>query len=120
MIYYFYTIIRESFLQEDKKVIVSSGNKIAIGDNLEKALENLLSTYAVDIEIENTENMQGLIEAIIKANNNLTESNENDDWEMMGKDLKRLQELIKSLETMNNEQTSNETVLLGPDSKNIN
>ena len=44
-------------------------------------------------------------EAIIKANNNLTESNENDDWEMMGKDLKRLQELIKSLETMNEEQS---------------
>ncbi len=72
-----------------KKVIVSSGNKIAIGDTLEKSLENLLSTYAVDIEIENTEKIcKGLIEAIIKANNNLTESNENDDWEMMGKRFK--------------------------------
>ena len=68
----------------------------------------MLSTYAVDIEIENTESLQGLIEAIIKANNNLTESNENDDWEMMGRDLKRLQELIKSLETMNEEQNKKE------------
>ena len=99
------TKLNESKIPLLKKVIVSSGNKIAIGDTLEKSLENLLSTYAVDIEIENTENMQGLIEAIIKANNNLTESNENDDWEMMGKDLKRLQELIKSLETMNEEQS---------------
>ena len=84
-----------------KKVIVSSGNKIAIGDTLEKSLENLLSTYAVDIEIENTENMQGLIEAIIKANNNLTESNENDDWEMMGKRFKtfaRINKIIRNNE----------------------
>ena len=85
------TKLNESKIPVLKKVVVSSGNKIAIGDTIQKALENLLSTYAVDIEIENTESLQGLIEAIIKANNNLTESNENDDWEMMGRDLKRLQ-----------------------------
>ena len=39
-----------------------------------------------------------LIEAIIKANKNLTQSNENNDWEMMGKDIKKVQELIDSLE----------------------
>ena len=102
------TKLNESKIPVLKKVVVSSGNKIAIGDTIQKALENLLSTYAVDIEIENTESLQGLIEAIIKANNNLTESNENDDWEMMGRDLKRLQELIKSLETMNEEQNKKE------------
>lgn len=102
------TKLNESKIPVLKKVVVSSGNKIAIGDTIQKALENLLSTYAVDIEIENTESLQGLIEAIIKANNNLTESNENDDWEMMGRDLKRLQELIKSLETMNEEQSKKE------------
>lgn len=91
-----------------KKVIVASGNKVAIGDNLNLALQKLLSQYAVDIEVENTDDIQGLIEAIIKANNNLTESNENDDWEMIGKDLKRLQELIKSLEMMNEEQNKKE------------
>ena len=90
-------------------MVVSSGNKIAIGDNIEKALENLLSKYAVDIEIENTEDIEGLIEAIIKANNNLTESNQNDDWEMVGKDIKKLQELIKSLEIMKEEQDKNKT-----------
>lgn len=102
------TKLNESKIPVLKKVVVSSGNKIAIGDTIQKALEKLLSTYAVDIEIENTESLQGLIEAIIKANNNLTESNENDDWEMMGRDLKRLQELIKSLETMNEEQNKKE------------
>ena len=81
-----------------KKVIVASGNKVAIGDTFENALDNLLSTYAVDIEVENTDDVEGLIDAIIKANQNLTESNENNDWEMMGRDIKKLQDLINSLE----------------------
>ena len=71
---------------------------------MKKALENLLSKYAVDIEVENTEDIEGLIEAIIKANKNLTESNENNDWEMMGNDIKRLQELIDSLEKVKEEE----------------
>ncbi len=95
-----------------KKVIVASGNKVAIGDTFESALDNLLSTYAVDIEVENTDDVDGLIDAIIKANQNLTESNENNDWEMMGRDIKKLQDLINSLEQAqeaeNKEQDKNE------------
>ena len=92
------TMLNESEVPVLKKVVVASGNKVAIGDNLTKALENLLSKYAVDIEVENTDDVEGLIEAIIKANKNLTQSNENNDWEMMGKDIKKVQELIDSLE----------------------
>ena len=92
------TMLNESEVPVLKKVVVASGNKVAIGDNLTKALENLLSKYAVDIEVENTDDVEGLIEAIIKANKNLTQSNENNDWEMMGKDIKKIQELIDSLE----------------------
>lgn len=98
------TMLNESEVPILKKVIVASGNKVAIGDTLTKALENLLSTYAVDIEVENTDDIEGLIEAIIKANKNLTESNTNNDWEMMGKDIKRLQDLITSLETVKEEE----------------
>ena len=98
------TMLNESEVPILKKVIVASGNKVAIGDTLSQALEKLLSTYAVDIEVENTEDMEGLIEAIIKANKNLTESNQNNDWEMMGKDIKRLQDLISSLETVKSEE----------------
>lgn len=87
-----------------KKVIVASGNKVAIGDTLNLALQKLLSQYAVDIEIENTDDVEGLIEAIIKANNNLTQSNENGNWELMGKDIDKLQNLIKSLEKLKNEE----------------
>ena len=92
------TMLNESEVPVLKKVVVASGNKVAIGDNLTKALENLLSKYAVDIEVENTDDVEGLIEEIIKANKNLTQSNENNDWEMMGKDIKKVQELIDSLE----------------------
>lgn len=81
-----------------KKVIVASGNKVSIGNNLKEALENLLSHYAVDIEIENTDNVEDLIQLIIKANNNLEESNKSNDWELIGKDMKKLQALIKKLE----------------------
>ena len=92
------TMLNESEVPLLKKVIVASGNKVAIGDDLKKALINLQSKYAVDIEVENTDDAEGLIEAIIKANKNLSESNQNNDWEMMGKDVKKLQDLITSLE----------------------
>lgn len=83
-----------------KKVIVSSGNKIAIGDTLKQALTNLVSKEAVDIEIENTDTIEDLINTIINANNNLTTSNESNNWEMMGKDVNKLQELINKLEKL--------------------
>ena len=92
------TLLNESEVPLLKKVIVASGNKVAIGDDLQKALTNLQSKYAVDIEVENTDDVEGLIEAIIQANKNLDESNQNNDWEMMGKDVKKLQDLITSLE----------------------
>jgi len=81
-----------------EKVIVASGTKVAIGDTLDEAITNLLSQSAVNIEITSTEDIEGLIEAIINANDNLSESNDRNDWEMMGTDLKELQTLIQSLE----------------------
>lgn len=98
------TMLNESEVPVLKKVVVASGNKVAIGDTLAKALENLLSTYAVDIEVENTDDIEGLVEAIIKANKNLTDSSNNNDWEMIGKDIKRLQDLITSLEKVKEEE----------------
>lgn len=86
-----------------KKVIVASGTKVAIGDNLVEALRKLLSEYATDVEVENTDTIDGLVEAIIKANNNLEESNNTNDWEQIGKDLKKLQSLITQLEELQKE-----------------
>ena len=98
------TMINESDVPVLKKIIVASGNKVAIGNNINEAIKNLLSQYAVDIEVENTDDLQGLIDAIIKANNNLTESNKNNDWEMMGSDIKKLQGLVNSLEKLQEEE----------------
>ena len=87
-----------------KKVIVASGSKLAIGDNITEALRNLVSQYAVDIEVENTDSVEDLVDAVIKANNNLKESTSNSDYEMMGRDIKRLQDLINQLENVVEEE----------------
>ena len=99
------TMLNESEIPLLKKIIIASGNKVAIGNNLNEALENLLSKYAVNIYVENTENIEGLIDAIIRANQNLTESSNNNNWEMMGKDIEKLQQLITSLEQVKKEET---------------
>ena len=91
-----------------KKIVVASGNKVAIGENLTEALNNLLSQYAIDIEVESTDTVDGLIDAIIKANENLKQSNENNNWEMIGKDMGKLQELINKLEVLVEEESKNE------------
>ena len=52
-------------------------------------IENLLSKSAVNIEVESTPTQEGLINAIIKANKNLDESMKNNNWEMMGKDIRK-------------------------------
>lgn len=102
--------VYQEYINEDdstptlKKVIVASGNKLAIGNNLNEALRNLVSQYAVDIEVENTDSIEDLVQAIIKANGNLKESTANSDFEMIGKDIQRLQDLIDSLQKLVEEQ----------------
>ena len=93
-------INEEDALPTLKKIVVASGNKVAIGDNLKMALTNLVSQNAIGIEIQNTDDIEGLIELIIKANKNLEQSTSNGDWEMVGKDMERLQNLINKLETV--------------------
>ena len=94
----------ESKIPALKKIVVASGNKVAIGDNLEEALNNLLSREASNIEVENTEDIDGVIDAIIKANKNLLESTSNNDWELMGTDIEKLQSLINTLEELKAEE----------------
>ena len=86
-----------------KKVIVASGNKVAIGDTFAEGLNNLVSQNAVDIEVENTDNIDDLIELVIRANNNLKTSTQSNDWEQIGKDTQRLQDLVDKLEKLQTE-----------------
>ena len=103
------TMINESEIPLLKKIVVASGNKVAIGDTLQEALQNLLSNSAVDIEVENTEDIDGLIDSIIKANQNLKDSTNNSDWNMIGSDIERLQTLIDSLEELKKEEDASNT-----------
>ena len=102
--------VYQEYINEDdstptlKKVIVASGNKLAIGNNLSEALKNLVSQYAVNIEVESTDSIEDLIQALIKANSNLKESTSNANFEMMGKDIQKLQNLIDSLQELVEEQ----------------
>ncbi len=102
-----------------KKVVVASGNKVAIGDTFTEALNNLVSQNAVDIEVENTDDIDDLIELIIRANNNLKTSTQSSDWEQIGKDTQRLQDLVDRLEQLQaevkeqeaeNQEIQNETI----------
>lgn len=92
------TAINESKLPILKKVIVASGNKVAIGDNLQEAIESLLTQSEANIETVTQDNLDGLMELIVKANNNLTSSLESNNWELIGSDIQKLQDLIKQME----------------------
>lgn len=103
-----------------KKVVVASGTKVAIGDTFTQALTNLVSQYAVNIEVGNSDNIDELISLIIKANNNLKTSTQSNDWEQIGKDTKKLQTLIDRLEEVKAELDKKEQEEQEKMSENIN
>ena len=102
-----------------KKVVVASGSKVAIGDNISEALENLLSQSAVSIKVTNTDTIDDLINAIIEANKNLKDSTASNDFEMIGKDISKLRELIEQLEEMQKDNTKTKNILQNTLNKNV-
>ena len=98
------TLVNESNVPALKKVIVASGDKVAIGNNLEEAIESLISKSATQIDLNNTDDIEGLIDSIIKANDNLTDSLDSNNWELMGTDIQKLQDLILTLKKKSNEK----------------
>lgn len=102
------TLVNESNIPVLKKVIVASGNKVAIGNNLREATQSLISKSATKIELNSTDDIEGLIDSIIKANDNLSESLESNNWEIMGTDIQKLQSLINTLKKKNNEEKKND------------
>lgn len=89
-----------------KRVVVASGNKVAIGDTLEEALDNLTSK-AVSIEINGNENIDDLINSIIKANENVKNSSKNNDWNLFGEDMQELTRLIEELKNAIEQRDAN-------------
>ena len=100
-----------------KKIIVASGNKVAIGNNIKEALNNLTSQEAIKLEYI-SENKTELIEQIIEANKNLEQSKTSGNWELIGKDMAKLQELIKQLETINVQEKKDEEKVKETESTN--
>ena len=98
------TLVNESNVPALKKVIVASGDKVAIGNNLEETIESLISKSATQIDLNNTDDIEGLIDSIIKANDNLTDSLDSNNWELMGTDIQKLQDLILTLKKKSNEE----------------
>lgn len=101
-------MLNESEVPVLKKIIVAVGNKVAIGNNLSEAMKNLSSQSAINIEVSNTDNIDSIIDEIIKANKNVENSTKNNDWEMIGKDVSSLQSLINRLEELVTEQKEEE------------
>ena len=93
-----------------KKVVVASGNKVAIGDNITDALKNLVSKSAVNITVESTDTIEDLINAIIQANENLKDSTGSQNFEMIGKDITRLQALIDQLQEQQEKEDKRENM----------
>ena len=102
------TLVNESNIPVLKKVIVASGNKVAIGNNLQEAAQSLISKFATKIDLNSTEDIDGIIDSIIKANDNLSESLESNNWELMGTDIQKLQSLIQTLKKKTNEEKKSE------------
>ncbi len=100
--------LNESEIPILKKVIVASGNKLAIGNNLNDAISNLFTDYAVDLEIIDMQDIESVIDAILKSNHNLEESLTSNNFEMIGKDLSELENLIKRLEELRKLQLEKE------------
>ena len=97
-----------------KKVIVASGNVLAMGNNLDEAISNLYTDYSIELDLYDAEDMDSLIDSIIKANNNLKESMNSNNFEMVGKDLTSLENLIEQLEVLQkkNKENNNDTLKL--------
>jgi len=88
-----------------KKVIVASGNKVAIGDDLKSAMSNLLSeNNSVQLEYVDMDDIEQVIDSVIEANQNLKESLQLNDLELVGKDLATLETLLDQLEILRTQE----------------
>lgn len=72
---------------------------MAIGNNINEAIENLLSK-ASNIDTSNNENLEDLVRLIVKANENMQNSSKNGDWKLFGEDMQELTRLIEALKKL--------------------
>ena len=116
----FQQLINETTQQKPtlKRVVVASGNKIAIGNTLGEALANLLSKSAGNINITNTDSIEGLVKEIIKANDNVKNSSKNYDWKLFGEDMQTLTNLIDQLGNLVSETKNDKSNVINNETAN--
>lgn len=96
-------LLNETKVPTLKKVIVASGTRVAIGDDLGDALKTLITDSAGRIQFVNKEDEKQVIEAIIKAKKNANDSWEAKDFSMFGSDMETLFEWIDQLEVVHDQ-----------------
>ncbi|MBP3596250.1 MAG: UPF0182 family protein [Clostridia bacterium] len=89
-----------------EKIIVASGNVLAMGDSLQDAIYNLYSDDSIELDFYDAGDMDALIDSIIKAHHNLKDSLDAQDFEMIGKDLSSLESLLEQLEILQEQNKS--------------
>ncbi len=103
-----------------KRVVVASGNKVAIGNNLIDALETLSSKSAVNIDVNTDEDLDAIVRSIIKANENVKNSSKNNDWKLFGEDMQELSRLIDQMQNLVNEKDKQEENQKNNEQENTN
>ncbi|MBE5821882.1 MAG: UPF0182 family protein [Clostridiales bacterium] len=96
--------MNEAQIPAVKKIVVSNGSNLAIGNNFDEALKKLVNKETIKIEIEEpqADSQQELIKEIIETNNLVKQAMSKNDWEEYGKQMAELSELINTLETIEN------------------
>ena len=97
------------------------GNKVAIGDNLEDAIQNLLSEKdSVKLEYVDMDDINQVIDSILEADQNLKDSIKSGDLEMIGKDLASLENLLDQLKVLRELELEEEEEKINESTKEIN
>lgn len=98
--------MNESQIPAVKKIVVSNGTNLSIGNTFEEALKKLINKETIKIEIEEpiVNNEDSIIINIIETNKLLNEAMSKKDWEEYGKKMAELNDLINKLEEMNKKE----------------
>ena len=103
--------MNESQIPAIKKIVVSNGTYIAIGNTFEEALNKLVNKDAITITVDNTETIDGIIDTIIQTNKNMKEAAANSNWETYGTYMQKMDDLINQLEDMKEKQKEQEQII---------
>ena len=83
-----------------KKVIVAMDSKIAIGNTLQEAIKTMISQDALEYEVLDSETINGLLEQVLKTNQDLESSKSEGDFETIGASINKISQLLRKIEEL--------------------